>query len=64
MPTILLGACAFGVAAVTFWFLLPKGGKPSPIAGSKFEAYYVVGLVALIGVGIGLFIDGMTVSSK
>jgi hypothetical protein len=62
MLNTLLGACAFGVAAVTFWFLLPKHGKPSPIAGSKFEGYYVVGLMAIIGLGLGLFIAGMTAS--
>ena len=64
MVNILLGVVAFGAAGVTFWLLLPKGGKPSLIAGSTFEAYYVVGLVAIIGLGIGLVIEGATTAFK
>lgn len=48
------------MAAATFWYFLPKGGKPSPIAGAKYEAYFVVGLIAILGLGIGLVIDGAT----
>ena len=51
---------AFIVAGATFLFFLPRGGKPSPIAGAKFEAYFVVGLIAILGLGIGLIIDGAT----
>ena len=64
MVNLLLGTVAFGAAAVTFWLLLPKGGKSSPIAESTFEAYYVVGLVGIIGLGIGLVIDGATTAFK
>jgi hypothetical protein len=65
MLNFVLGAAAFGSAGFIFWLLLPKGGKPSPIAGSKLEAYWVVGLIAIIGLGIGMFIEGaITMSSK
>ncbi len=60
----LLGAVAFIVAGATFLFFLPRGGKPSPIAGAKFEAYFVVGLIAILGLGIGLIIEGATTALK
>jgi hypothetical protein len=61
---IFLGILAFGVAVATFRYFLPKGGKPSPIAGAKYEAYFVVGLVAILGLGIGLIIDGAITVGK
>ena len=64
MINFVLGAAAFIVAGATFLFFLPRGGKPSPIAGAKFEAYFVVGLIAILGLGIGLIIDGATTTLK
>jgi hypothetical protein len=64
MLYVLFGAVAFGMAGLTFWYLLPRSGKPSPIAGSRFEAYWVVGMVAVIGLGIGMLIEGATIAFK
>ena len=64
MFNILLGVVVFLGAGLTLWLLMPRGGKPSPIAGSNYEAYCVVGLVAIIGLGIGLFIEGATIVSR
>jgi hypothetical protein len=37
-----------------------QGRKAQPNAGSPYEAYFVVGVIAILGLGIGLVIDGAT----
>ena len=64
MLFVLIGAAAFGLSFLTFWFLLPRGGKPSLIAGSFYEAYIVVGLVGVFGLGVGFMIEGVTKLSE